>query len=329
MGYVILKAGKLKCSTAQSVAKMHNLREKYCDNADPSKIDKNVVLLDRDIRPWEFCKERIRSTGRYERNPPKRTAVKMYDLVISYSQESEKENPYMDVDDFIKTSFNWMKKNFGEENIYSAVVHFDEGTPHVHAMLVPITKDGRLCYRDLLGQPYLLRDAQTSIAKEMAHLGLQRGLEKSVAKPVEQKTYDALQKEALRDVVPTRDEQESEAEYMQRVNRTFQVLRAQSTERTMKMQRKLDEVRTENKRLKESQRAFEGVDLLMEENKKLKKDLREADAALKDWDHLVSVIEGHKLSNEEEQILLSILQKAHEIDLGKANNTRSTPDSKR
>ena len=34
-------------------------------------------------------------------------------------------------------------KNLGEENIVSAVVHLDEGTPHLHLMFVPVvhTKD--------------------------------------------------------------------------------------------------------------------------------------------------------------------------------------------
>ena len=47
-------------------------------------------------------------------------------------------------------------KNLGEKNIISAVVHLDEGTPHLHLMFVPVvhTKDEygmpieKICARD-------------------------------------------------------------------------------------------------------------------------------------------------------------------------------------
>ena len=39
----------------------------------------------------------------------------------------------------------------GEENIISAVVHMDEKTPHLHLCFVPLTKDGRLSAKEILG----------------------------------------------------------------------------------------------------------------------------------------------------------------------------------
>ena len=53
-------------------------------------------------------------------------------------------------------------KNLGEKNIISAVVHLDEGTPHLHLMFVPIvhTKDKngmpieKICARDFNKETY-------------------------------------------------------------------------------------------------------------------------------------------------------------------------------
>lgn len=37
-----------------------------------------------------------------------------------------------------------MEKKVGKGNIFSAVVHMDEKTPHLHLCFTPITEDGRL-----------------------------------------------------------------------------------------------------------------------------------------------------------------------------------------
>ena len=33
----------------------------------------------------------------------------------------------------------------------SAVVHMDEKTPHMHLCFVPLTEDGRLCAKEIIG----------------------------------------------------------------------------------------------------------------------------------------------------------------------------------
>lgn len=44
-----------------------------------------------------------------------------------------------------------MQDYFGERNVVSAMVHMDESSPHIHAIIVPITRDGRLCAKDYVG----------------------------------------------------------------------------------------------------------------------------------------------------------------------------------
>jgi hypothetical protein len=44
-----------------------------------------------------------------------------------------------------------MEKKLGKGNIFSAVVHMDEKTPHLHLCFTPITEDGRLCAKEILG----------------------------------------------------------------------------------------------------------------------------------------------------------------------------------
>ena len=44
-----------------------------------------------------------------------------------------------------------MEKKVGRDNIFSAVVHMDEKTPHLHLCFTPITEDGRLSAKEILG----------------------------------------------------------------------------------------------------------------------------------------------------------------------------------
>ena len=42
-------------------------------------------------------------------------------------------------------------KEIGKENIISAIVHMDEKTPHMHLCFVPLTADGHLSAKKIIG----------------------------------------------------------------------------------------------------------------------------------------------------------------------------------
>lgn len=77
-------------------------------------------------------------------------------------------------------------KNLGEENVISAVVHLDEGAPHLHLMFVPVvhTKDkenkpiDKICARDFSKGRNSYRQFQDSFFKHVKSKGfdLERGL---------------------------------------------------------------------------------------------------------------------------------------------------------
>ena len=78
----------------------------------------------------------------------------------------------------------------------------DESTPHMHLNLVPITKDGRFCSKDLFDKPKLQQlqtDFYNAVGKKY---GLQRGKEGSQAKHLSTAEFKAKkiieQAEAIR-----------------------------------------------------------------------------------------------------------------------------------
>jgi alpha-L-fucosidase len=75
----------------------------------------------------------------------------------------------------------FLKAKFGEQNVVSCTLHQDELTPHFHAVVVPLTADGRLSAKDVFN-PKTLRALQTEYAEAMKPFGMERGVEHSRAK---------------------------------------------------------------------------------------------------------------------------------------------------
>lgn len=56
-----------------------------------------------------------------------------------------------DIEQWAVDCFNHLAKKFGAANIIDFIVHLDETNPHIHATLVPLTRDGKLSYTELFG----------------------------------------------------------------------------------------------------------------------------------------------------------------------------------
>ena len=50
---------------------------------------------------------------------------------------------------FFEEAAKYLTEFVGKENVISAMVHMDEKTPHMHFLHVSVTKDGRLCAKDI------------------------------------------------------------------------------------------------------------------------------------------------------------------------------------
>jgi hypothetical protein len=77
-------------------------------------------------------------------------------------------------------NLRFLQEKFGAKNIVSFTLHQDEKTPHIHAVLAPITDKNTLS-ADQLFNPKSLRQLQTEYAQAMALYGFERGVEHSQA----------------------------------------------------------------------------------------------------------------------------------------------------
>ena len=80
----------------------------------------------------------------------RKDSVKFVDTLVTVSPEFAKAHE-VEMPEYFRRAFDFLKERVGEENIISAVVHMDEKTPHMHLCFVPLTRDKRLSAKEILG----------------------------------------------------------------------------------------------------------------------------------------------------------------------------------
>lgn len=86
-----------------------------------------------------------------------------------------------EIEQWAKDIYDFVCREFGEENVASFIVHLDETGPHAHCVFVPLTADGRLCSKEVLGgknkieAKQHMRDLYTRLAEVNRKYGLNRG----------------------------------------------------------------------------------------------------------------------------------------------------------
>lgn len=75
--------------------------------------------------------------------------IVMAELLFSASPVFFEKKSDAEIRQYFTDCYNFVAKKYGEENIISAMVHLDEKTPHMHLCFVPVTKENKLCAKEL------------------------------------------------------------------------------------------------------------------------------------------------------------------------------------
>jgi hypothetical protein len=172
----------------------HNYRVGHVPNADPEREHLNHEYVLNYENLTAAIEGRIQNSGIHK---TRHDAVKGMEFILSASPErfgrDEKGQTIGDYQksNWVAANLEFMKQQYGP-NLVAFTLHQDEKTPHIHAVVVPITPDGRLCAKELFS-PKTLRQLQTDYAQAMKPFGLERGIEGSRAKHVEMKRIYGMQ----------------------------------------------------------------------------------------------------------------------------------------
>ncbi len=183
MAYAIIRIAKLTSQVHAHNATTHNYRQHEVSNADPAPQHPNKEYLNHEKTDyWTLAEARI---GEVVTRKVRADQVRAVEVIMTGSPEAFVRGQDGRAADYSNSKWaqdnlNFLKEKFGEKNVVSFTLHQDEKTPHVHAVIVPITQDGRLSAKDIFTRQ-TLRELQTDYAQAMQPYGMSRGIEHSQA----------------------------------------------------------------------------------------------------------------------------------------------------
>ena len=188
MPYAIIRVAKIKTQAHALAATGHNYRQEQhphaIGNADREAPYPNREYLNHEQKDyWSLLEARIKEAGVKR---VRHDSVRGMEVILTGSPDGFVRDKNGRSADYSKSKWaqdnlNFLKEKFGAKNIVSFTLHQDEKTPHIHAVLAPITDKNTLS-ADKLFNPQSLRQLQTEYAQAMAPHGFERGVEHSQAK---------------------------------------------------------------------------------------------------------------------------------------------------
>lgn len=184
--FAVLRVAKIKTLGNLRSSAKHTFRERETPNADPGLRGDNEVWIGAEdaegmAQAWaERAPEKIR-----------KNAVLALEYLVTASPGALGAMSREEQDAFFARGLEWLCDRHGEENVLSAVIHRDETTPHMTAMVIPLDDSGHLNARSFTGGRELLAAMQTDFAEAVADWGIERGVHHSRARHVSIREYYA------------------------------------------------------------------------------------------------------------------------------------------
>jgi len=164
--YAILRFAKYKGPEIGHI-EAHNERtkERYASNpdVDTSRSHRNLHLISPKGKYRAEAERRIAEAGCRTRSD----SVRVVEVLVTASPDFFKGRTKSEVRAYFTDALDFIKEHQNPNTILSAVVHMDEKTPHMHLCFVPLTEDGRLSAKDIVGNKKKLTRWQDEFWKHM------------------------------------------------------------------------------------------------------------------------------------------------------------------
>lgn len=216
MAFGLIRVRNLSLGVETNYAEVHNGREyekkglKTPDNIGPDKWANQFGTNEHTLYGGDTLEEAITNRLKTLNIKPRSNSVAALEYVVGLvGSKKEIEEAYKN---YSATGFlgsyakDFLAKRHGHENIVSVSLHFDEGNPHAHIIVVPIVekevswknkngsgtrRDSRLCARDFTGHRDKLSQLQTDYFNDIKNLEKTMGIDiyRGIKKEEQLRTY--------------------------------------------------------------------------------------------------------------------------------------------
>ena len=174
--YAILRFAKYKGPEISNI-EAHNERtkENYASNPDidKSRSHLNFHLVTPQRKYRAEAEKQIAEAGCRTRSD----SVRVVEALVTASPEFFKGKKKSEVKAYFQEALDFIREHQNPKTIISVVVHMDEKTPHMHLCFVPLTEDGRLSAKEIVGNKKKLTQWQDRFWEHMVkkYPDLERG----------------------------------------------------------------------------------------------------------------------------------------------------------
>ena len=174
--FAILRFAKYKGPEISNI-EAHNERTKedYASNpdVDTSRSHLNFHLVTPQRKYCAEAEKQIAEAGCRTRSD----SVRVVEALVTASPEFFKGKKKSEVKAYFQEALDFIQQHQNPRTIIFAVVHMDEKTPHMHLSFVPLTEDGRLSAKEIVGNKKKLTQWQDRFWEHMVkkYPDLERG----------------------------------------------------------------------------------------------------------------------------------------------------------
>ena len=147
--HAILRFEKHKGNPSRPLEAHHERqKDQYAINPDidASRSKYNFHITKPEGRYYHFIQNRIEQAGYRTR----KDSTRFMDTLITASPEFFKGRSPKEIQAFFQRAADFLIDRVDRENIVSAVVHMHDKTPRLHLTFVLLTKDSRLCAKEII-----------------------------------------------------------------------------------------------------------------------------------------------------------------------------------
>lgn len=208
----------------------------YNNKVSPGMDIFNVTL--KESSNWlQDINNEIKAAGAKTRS----NSVLALDTIYTASPDFFQGKTNQQNDNFFKDCLQFHQEHFG--HIISAVIHYDETTPHLHVISVPLTKDNRLSARDVIGNKAKMSKTQDAFFEQVGRgYGLERGIHMDGQ---EKKQHISAQEHELHEIKQQIAREQEKLEAIEHSEETARTRAQEFKQKTAELQKQIEQLQEE------------------------------------------------------------------------------------
>jgi len=139
--FAILRFEKVKTLGDLASQQTHIHRYRDTPNATPSRRHLNRLIFGEHfaIKGVQKRLDEVKASGQKVRT----NSIPAIEVLLTASPQFFEQASPDEVAEWVDANERFLVDSFGADNVVQVVLHMDESTPHIHAVVFPRTRDGR------------------------------------------------------------------------------------------------------------------------------------------------------------------------------------------